>query len=958
MTEPMSASPKSSESIPDLTGRTVGRFVLRARLDSGHGMGEVYRADDTILKRSVAIKRISPKLRADEHYRQRFLKEAERASCLSDQHIAGIYDVLEEKDETYLVMEYVDGTTLRPRLQQPFPVEEFIPTAIQCARALQAAHEKDIIHGDIKPENIMLTTGGKIKILDFGVAKRLAPAGDADATPSIASQPATFSGTPAYMAPEVLLEKGSDKRSDIFSLGIVFYEMLAGRHPFRADSYMATIDRILHEIPKPVHQLNPQIPEQVGHVVSRMLAKDPAKRHLAASDLISDLKEMELKKSDAAAFPANLMRWFVSNKAATLALLIMVLLLIAAGPSLYRRIQDWIHPSHSDVNQSKWIMIADFNNLTGDEFFDRTVRELLSVGLEQSHFFMIFPRGRIAETLRLMQKPVNSLLDSTITREICLRENLQAFIIGQILPAGDGYKIVVKAIDPRNEETIVALTESLSGKQEFWQVVERISAKLREAMGEERTMVKRDSISLEDATTESLPALQRFSQALHLQAAGQIDEALALMKAAVELDPEFALAYSHMAIIQQALGVEEECLISSDRAFRLRNRVSERERYLIQANYHSLRLNFEEALEDLRSIALLYPNDPTAQSNLAPAFSLMNRLGEAIEAARLASRLDPANATIRGQLIELLAQAGRSDEALQEVGIARGMGADIRAIAVGEAAAWLMKGDAVRSREALQPLIKDESAYYENIGRIGLAQLAITEGKLDEAMEQLESDLGLSLEVSSEYYTAIRHYWLGRINALLGQKKNAIAHLDNVLKKTRLSPIRLHELRQVGLAYAELGELSRAQNALQQVEQLQSAFPSNFSRAAVYQLHGSLKLATGNQKEALQDLMQARALWDGVLVTWSLATYWEEQAEFAKALDCYREVIVRKGDVMQWDFPGIWVLAHLQAARCYQRLGKEKEALQLYSEFLKLWKTSRLPQTKQAKQEASRLRSE
>jgi serine/threonine-protein kinase len=181
-------------------------------------MSEVYLADDTKLKRPVVLKRMSSQLRADEHYRQRFLKEAELASGLADPHIAVIYELLEEKDETFLVMEYVEGTTLRPRLQRPFPLEEFLPVAIQCAEALLAAHEKGVVHRDIKPENIMLTAKGQVKILDFGVAKRLARPADADATASTASQPGTLSGTPAYMAPEVLLEKESDARADIFSL--------------------------------------------------------------------------------------------------------------------------------------------------------------------------------------------------------------------------------------------------------------------------------------------------------------------------------------------------------------------------------------------------------------------------------------------------------------------------------------------------------------------------------------------------------------------------------------------------------------------------------------------------------------------------------------------------------------------------------------------------------------------
>lgn len=270
----------------------VGRFVIRSRLGAG-GMGEVYRADDTRLKRCVALKRIAPRLRTDEHYRQRFLKEAEHASRLSDQRIAGVYDVLEENDETFLVMEYVEGVTLRERLTGPFSLADFLPVAIQCAEALVAAHEMGVVHRDIKPENVMLTPRGQVKILDFGVAKRLPRADDDTGSGSMASGSGRLTGTPAYMAPEVLLEQPSDQRADIFSLGVVLYEMLAGQHPFRTESFLATTDRILHAAPLPLSQVNPQVPESLSQLISGMLAKEPAGRPATAAELLPDLRALE-----------------------------------------------------------------------------------------------------------------------------------------------------------------------------------------------------------------------------------------------------------------------------------------------------------------------------------------------------------------------------------------------------------------------------------------------------------------------------------------------------------------------------------------------------------------------------------------------------------------------------------------------------------------------------------------
>src|SRR5712671_6486968 len=274
-----------------LSGAVAGRFLIRGRLGAG-GMGEVYRADDIRLKRAVALKRMSPHLRADQRYRERFFKEAESASGLTDEHVAAIYDVLEENGEIFLVMEYVEGETLRQRMYRPLALEEFLNIAVQCADALVTAHAHGIVHCDLKPENIMLTATQQVKVLDFGVAKRL-PRTDQSST---VEESGVLSGTPGYMSPEVLLNKFPDTRADIFSLGVVFYEALTGHHPFKARGFVATSQRILQESPPPVSRFNPQVPPAVDSIVSRMLAKAPEQRLASALQLGAELRCMSLRE--------------------------------------------------------------------------------------------------------------------------------------------------------------------------------------------------------------------------------------------------------------------------------------------------------------------------------------------------------------------------------------------------------------------------------------------------------------------------------------------------------------------------------------------------------------------------------------------------------------------------------------------------------------------------------------
>ena len=278
--------------IHELTGTIVGRFAIRGQLGVG-GMGQVYLADDQMLKRAVAIKRMAPKWQFEERDRERFLKEAQRASALNHPNIAAIYDVLEDKGEILLVMEYIEGVTLRQRMTEPISIEEFLDVAIQCTEGLGAAHERRIVHSDIKPENIMLTPAKRVKILDFGVAKRLAHSDPNEATETLASMTASLSGTPAYMAPEVLMQKPYDGRADLFSLGLVFYEMLGGPQPFRSDNFAGTVARVLHADVPPLSEINRKVPAPLPGLVARMLMKDPQARYASATAVLADLRTIQ-----------------------------------------------------------------------------------------------------------------------------------------------------------------------------------------------------------------------------------------------------------------------------------------------------------------------------------------------------------------------------------------------------------------------------------------------------------------------------------------------------------------------------------------------------------------------------------------------------------------------------------------------------------------------------------------
>ncbi|HEX3155679.1 MAG TPA: protein kinase, partial [Candidatus Angelobacter sp.] len=313
-----------------LTGKVVGRFLIGNPLGAG-GMGQVYLAEDTTLQRVVAIKRVAPGLQENDRDRKRLLKEAQRASALNHPNIASIYDVIEDRDELLLVMEYVDGTTLRVATNRRPVLPAFLNIAIQCAEGLAAAHQKELVHGDIKPENLMLTPAGRVKILDFGVARRpTLETGSDSPTASLATMTGSLSGTPAYMAPEVLTQKPYDGRADIFSLGLVFYEMLGGPQPFQTDSFIGTVARVLHDDIPSLSTITPKIPPGLDAIIQHMLAKDPAARYATAEDVAADLRALQRGDQPlAATWPSSKPKPNIGTRTLLIGGVVLLLLLVA-----------------------------------------------------------------------------------------------------------------------------------------------------------------------------------------------------------------------------------------------------------------------------------------------------------------------------------------------------------------------------------------------------------------------------------------------------------------------------------------------------------------------------------------------------------------------------------------------------------------------------------------------------
>jgi len=526
------SAPISMDSDPardSLTGTVAGRFEIENRVGIG-GMGEVYRAHDTRLKCQVALKRLAPALLNDALYRRRFLEEAQRAVCLrNDPRVAAVYDVLEVQNEIFLIMEFVEGETLRQRLARPIQMQEFLHIASQCAEALVAANDRGIIHGDIKPENIMLTPAGQVKILDFGVAKQMLRADDDDTIdPS-----AMVSGTPAYMAPEILLKKPADGRADIFSLGIVFYESLTGRHPFRADSFSVTSDRIRGEKPTPAHSFNPDVSPALESILQRMLAKKPADRYPTATDLLADLDHLQ-----SGITPARLLRLLPMQqrkagvrKGFLLGAVAVALLAVLSqvqqikqfwektgGPSVMRLVVLPLHTSSTDVN---------------DRAFCDGLTEAVALWLAQ-----------FGDKTRLDVVPPSEVRAESVLNVEQARKKFGAnrVLEGTVIESGSQARVIYSLVDATTGKNMDGdtVTGNHSDRLAF---EEQLVASVARVLG----MQPKQDDRMEQGTHE--PAAYDY----YLRGRGylqdyhkpeNVDSAIEVFKHALERDPNYARAYA------------------------------------------------------------------------------------------------------------------------------------------------------------------------------------------------------------------------------------------------------------------------------------------------------------------------------------------------------------------------------------------------------------------------------
>jgi tetratricopeptide (TPR) repeat protein/predicted Ser/Thr protein kinase len=639
MAEPGMQSDLAVTSARDLSGTTIGRFAIQELLGKG-GMGEVYRASDLRLKRQVALKRIAPHLRGDKRSRERLWKEAEWASRLSDPHIAAVHDVIEEENELFIVMEYVEGRTLRRRLAEPISVLEFLPIATECALALAAAHNAGVVHRDIKPENIMLTTSGQVKVLDFGVAKNLPSRPETSTLSTLTC--AEFAGTLNYMAPEVVREEESDSRADIFSLGIVFYEAIAGSNPFRAKSFLETSDRILHYDQLPLCELNPKLPAEFDRIVGKMLAKDPAQRYSTAADLAIDLRALERSLTESGVRIIRQLPVARRRRAMPwVALILAAAFLVAMAVYTPSRQQLKIWLGMSPIPRTKQVAVLPLSVVGGDAqaaAFGAGLTETLTAKLTQ---LTGDPSLQVVPATEIRGKHVSTVDDAR--KEFGVNLVLE----GSLHKSGQQVRVNYILVDARTRRQLRAESLTFAAMDSFAAEDAVVNGAIQmlelEILGRQRKALESHGTQVAGAYDYYLQGrgyLQNYDRVENLDSAVQVFER------ALAIDPGYALAYAGLgdAYWKKYRSNKERSWIEKSRqacqqASRLDSKLSSAHSCL--GTLSAGTGNYQEAAREFERAVETEPTNDDAFRGLAGAYERLGKPEEAENTYRRAIELRP-----------------------------------------------------------------------------------------------------------------------------------------------------------------------------------------------------------------------------------------------------------------------------------------------------------------------------
>ncbi|HKU25503.1 MAG TPA: protein kinase [Candidatus Sulfotelmatobacter sp.] len=971
-----------------MVGQSISHYRVLEKIGGG-GMGLVYRAEDTMLGRFVALKFLPDAVADDSQALERFRREARAASALNHPNICTIHEIANEGGKWFIAMELIEGVSLDYRIAgRPIPLPELLSIGVDLTDALETAHNQGIIHRDIKSSNVVLTKRGHPKILDFGLAK-LDPARASSQLKEDDDVTITTSmmGTVAYMSPEQISGMALDNRTDLFSLGVVLYEMATGQQPFRRATIGSTFGAILHEAPTPPGRLNEKLPPKLVSIINRSLEKNRELRYQSAAQIREDLQllkaeldpvlghaagpslsqpsvltgEVRLSENPTAGINVPTLRQRAKPGRWKLVISACVLLVAAAG--FY-----YVRHRPQRLAQKDTVVLAEFENLTGDPVFDDTLKQTLSIALRQSPFLNVLSDMKVSSTLQMMMRPADLALSPEIAREVCQRAGSKALINGRISPLGNHYVIALNAVNCQTGDILGQQQVVSNDKEHVLNALGDAASRLRHELGESLASVQRFDVPLSQATTSSFEALKAFSLGVRAGLQKSTTQSIAYYQKAVELDPNFAAAYRGLASSYASLAETGRASEYLGKAFELRQHTSEREKLVIAADYYRLVSGeLDKAAQTYQEWIENYPSDDSAYNSLAITYASLGQYDKAAEANRQALSLAP---DVGGPYMNLgnslLAQQQLAEAAeIEHSALARQLDDSVLRSEL-YAVAFLKHDESELSRQSTWFLSQPD---FEHFGFALESDTAAYSGHLRQARDLTRRAVESAVRTDNKENAGV---WQENSAIWESAFGNRAAAQKAALQGMQLAPTSQGVLLEAALALAMAGDTSQANSLTQKLDRL---YPVDTQVQSLWlpTIQGQISLNLSRAREAI-DRQQASIRLDLAQIQfvnnlsclysdYVRGTAYLQAGDGASAVAEFNKIIEHSGLV--WN---CWTgaLAHLGVARASVLEAKNLSssgstarvrALAAYKQFLELWKDADpdIPILKEAKAEYAKL---